>query len=122
LGGTDFSVVDDILRDLDGDYDIPGFDPDVLADLMATPELTEAAAGEYGTLPEETIEAMKSASERIQAGHEAATVGTPPAPFTPPADVPLQVAAPHTPIPPAVITPEAREQAESSGAPDVCPT
>lgn len=36
LGRNDMSTFDNILRELDGEFDIPGYDPDILKELLVT--------------------------------------------------------------------------------------
>lgn len=50
LGFTDIDVLDSILKDLDGDFDVPGYDADLLDTLVANPLKTEKSVGEYGTV------------------------------------------------------------------------
>lgn len=49
LGFTDFSGFDDILLDLDGDFDVPGYDPELLDVLTSTPLEADTQVMEYGT-------------------------------------------------------------------------
>lgn len=112
LGGTDFSVVDDILRDLDEDFDIPGFDPMVLADLMSVPDVVHETAMEYGQIPADTYQSMQAASDRIQEGHAGVTIGTPP----PPIPAPQPTSLPAAPLP------DSAGPVEDEEGGSVCPT
>lgn len=49
LGFTDTGVLDDLLADLDGDFDIPGYDPDLLDMLVKSPAEISEVAKDYGT-------------------------------------------------------------------------
>lgn len=102
LGMEHMEIVDELIRELDGDFDIPGFDPVVLEELMAEAEDLMPAAQEYGQLPANALEQLHRNSERIATANEGITTG-PPAPLTAPA------------------APSATPQ---SGAPDpqLCPT
>jgi hypothetical protein len=70
LGIDDNVAILDLVRDL-GDFDIPGFDADILKSLtIDTGALTEAALSGYGTLPGETVEEARG--RQIPAGSTAA--------------------------------------------------
>ena len=83
LGTEDMAIVDELIRELDGDFDIPGFDPDVLEELMAEAEDLMPAAQEYGQLPPSALEQLHRNSERIATANEGTTTGPPPPPPAP---------------------------------------
>ena len=58
MGTTDYDAVDRLLRELD-DFEVPGYDADVIRDLLATTEDALAEAEEYGVLPPSEIEAVE---------------------------------------------------------------
>ena len=49
MGFTDVGALDSILMDLDGDFDIPGYDSELLEAIIATPQEATAQVTEYGT-------------------------------------------------------------------------
>lgn len=64
LGIDDLGALDKFLLELKGDYDIPGFDEDVLKSLMAEVKDVEAVIGSYGTLAQEELLSMKASGAR----------------------------------------------------------
>jgi hypothetical protein len=62
LGITDMDIFDEILQELDGDMDIPGWDDDLLEMLNASAaEATDMVEG-YGVYDEDEVEAMNRRS------------------------------------------------------------
>lgn len=59
MGFTDYDEVDELLREI-GDYEIPGYDPETVAQLLATAEEALDDALEYGVLEDDEIEAVQS--------------------------------------------------------------
>lgn len=60
LGTDDMSVLEEFIRELEGDLDVPGYDEDTLAMLVAdSAEATEEAMS-YGVFPEEQIQEIRS--------------------------------------------------------------
>ena len=57
LGADDYTEIENYIKDIvaDDDYNIPGFDEDVLRQLTATVEELEESVGEYGTITDEAI-------------------------------------------------------------------
>jgi ParB-like chromosome segregation protein Spo0J len=88
LGADDYHVIEELIRDLSDELNIPGFDDNVLRTLVATPaQLAEISAG-YGSVSLDTTEravaktaALAGASERAEArqadGSAPAPAGTP---------------------------------------------
>lgn len=58
LGLTDMDMFDEILRDLDGDLDIPGWDDDLLEMLNASVSEATDMVESYGVYDQEEVEAM----------------------------------------------------------------
>ena len=61
LGVNDIAAFDAIIAELDGDFDIPGYDDEFLESLIADAEETTAVLSEYGTLDEDEAEAIRTA-------------------------------------------------------------
>ena len=61
LGVNDSNVFDELLRELDGDLDIPGYDDELLKVLTANAKEADEIINSYGTFSEETVQAMKTA-------------------------------------------------------------
>lgn len=64
LGVDDLESFDAILTELKDDLDIPGFDEELLSDMMAKAAEVTDKLQEYGTLDESEIEEIKGAKER----------------------------------------------------------
>ena len=60
LGVDDMSAFEEILKELDGDLDIPGYSEDLLAALTSQPEDIDGIVTEYGTVPAERAEEIRS--------------------------------------------------------------
>lgn len=72
LGFTDTAIFDDIIRDLGGDIDVPGWDADLLEMLNASVrEANEMVAG-YGTYTPDEVQAVNS-RERVDHSDTAST-------------------------------------------------
>lgn len=61
LGVNDSNVFDELLRELGGDIDIPGYDEELLKVLTANAQEANEIISSYGTLSERKIEQMKNA-------------------------------------------------------------
>lgn len=76
LGVNDTNVFDELLRDLGGDIDIPGFDEELLKILTANAQEADEIISNYGTFSEQSISKMNSADtqqlpqQRINRGEE----------------------------------------------------
>lgn len=67
LGFTDVNVLDDIIKELDGDFDVPGYDSDLLDMLAKNPvEAGEEITG-YGTA-EPDVASTKTDSQEVSFG------------------------------------------------------
>lgn len=66
LGITDHSGIDEILKELDGNFDIPGYDDSMLEMLTMSFRETDEFVGSYGSFAPEDIEKIqaKAASEQ----------------------------------------------------------
>lgn len=58
LGLTDMDVFDEILKELDGDLDIPGWDDDLLEMLSASAAEATEMVESYGTFDQDEVDAM----------------------------------------------------------------
>ena len=61
LGVNDANVFDELLRELDGDIDIPGYDEELLKVLTANAKEADEIISSYGKFSEEKIQKMKTA-------------------------------------------------------------
>ncbi len=64
LGVDDLDALDSILAELKDDLDIPGFDEELLSNMMAEAADVTDKIQEYGTLDESEIKEIKEAGER----------------------------------------------------------
>lgn len=62
LGVDDMSVFDELLKELDGDLDIPGYDMDLLEALTSDPGEVDGLVTEYGIVPSERAESIRAAA------------------------------------------------------------
>jgi len=79
LSNDDFDVVEAMLAEL-GDFEVPGYDPDMLRTLIADAEDITAEAEEYGTIDPAVRDRMLGREDDVDEYNEQATVGTPPEP------------------------------------------
>lgn len=77
LGIENLDTLNSFLEDLNGDLDIPGFDEEILRQMVADAEEITDKLSEYGTLDETEIQSIKENAERkeqqiqrIGSGHE----------------------------------------------------
>lgn len=61
LGVNDIAAFDAIIAELDGDFDIPGYDDSFLDSLIADAEATTAVLSEYGTVDEDDAQVIRTA-------------------------------------------------------------
>ena len=59
LGLTDHDSIDAILKDLDGDFDIPGYDDSLLETLAMSFQETDEFVTGYGTISEDDLESIR---------------------------------------------------------------
>lgn len=64
LGVNNTAEFDNVLKELVGDIDIPGYDPELLKALTASAAEATDLINDYGTLSEEKVEQIKSAPTR----------------------------------------------------------
>lgn len=79
LSKDDFTIVDEMLRGLD-DFEVPGYDPDVLRELLGSVEDVIETADNFGVLDTETTERLTGRSDALDEAREGVTTGTPPKP------------------------------------------
>lgn len=73
LGVNDSKVFDELLRELDGDIDIPGYDEELLKVLTASSNKADEIISSYGTFSEEAINSMNAAHPQITASQSQMT-------------------------------------------------
>lgn len=64
LGIENLETLNSFLEDLQGDLDIPGFDEEILKQIVSEAEDITGKLSEYGTLDEEEIRSIKEAAEK----------------------------------------------------------
>lgn len=64
LGIENMDTLNSFLEDLQGDLDIPGFDEEILKQMVSDAEEITEKLSEYGTLNEEEIQSIKGNAER----------------------------------------------------------
>lgn len=64
LGIENLDTLNSFLEDLQGDLDIPGFDEDILKQMVSEAEDVTEKLSEYGTLDDEEIQSIKEIGER----------------------------------------------------------
>lgn len=64
LGIENIDTLNSFLEDLQGDLDIPGFDEDILKQMVSEAEDVTEKLSEYGTLDDEEIQSIKESGER----------------------------------------------------------
>lgn len=113
LGFTDVDVLDDIIKGLDGDFDVPGYDSDLLDMLAKNPvEAGEEVTG-YGTV-EPTVASEKQDST-VSFGDSGKAMYEPPVKsadgaFIPPQESPSAASVPSGDDRPFVICPKCGEK------------
>ncbi len=74
LGFTDTAIFDEIIRDLGGDVDVPGWDPDLLEMLNATVRDATEMVENYGVYESEAVEAVSSKERQHEAAAQPAAL------------------------------------------------
>lgn len=64
LGIENLDTLNEFLEELEGDLDIPGFDEDILRQMVADADEITEKISEYGTLDEEEVRKIKEANEK----------------------------------------------------------
>lgn len=67
LGADDYSVIEELIRDLKDELDIPGFDDEVLKSLVATPVELANISANYGAVSEEAEQQAVKRREALAA-------------------------------------------------------
>ena len=70
LGVNDTNVFDELLRELGGDVDIPGYDEELLKALTASACEADEIISSYGTVDNESIQQMKRAETQSAPTHK----------------------------------------------------
>lgn len=66
LGYDDNEAIFEILGSLDGDFDVPGYEEEVLQDLLADVDEVDEHIESYGQLEPEQIQEFREAGERLE--------------------------------------------------------
>lgn len=64
LGIENLDTLNSFLEDLQGDLDIPGFDEEILKQMVSEAEDITDKISEYGTLDDEEIQSIRESAER----------------------------------------------------------
>ena len=64
LGIDNLETLNEFLEELQGDLDIPGYDEEILQQMVADADEVTDKLSEYGTLDESEIQKMKEANEK----------------------------------------------------------
>lgn len=80
LGIENLDTLNEFLVELEGDLDIPGFDEEILKQMVADADEVTGKIAEYGTLDEDEIRTIQENNEKRE--QRAAVNATPPAPTT----------------------------------------
>ena len=75
LGIENLDTLNSFLEDLQGDLDIPGFDEDILKQMVSEAEDVTEKLSEYGTLDDEEIQSIKESGERKEQQIQKAEAG-----------------------------------------------
>lgn len=79
LGFTDTQIFDDIIKELDGDIDVPGWDADLLEMLNSSVQDANDMVANYGTFSAEEVETVNN-TERVDHSEPSAAAVPSPAP------------------------------------------
>lgn len=63
LGVDDYDAIDKLMEELQGDFDIPGFDEEVLQSMVSTVEEVTEQIANYGTMDDSQIQSIKEKGE-----------------------------------------------------------
>lgn len=88
LGFTDVDAIEELVKELDGDVDVPGWDADLLEMLNSTEDEADEMIGSYGEFPESEISSINRQQNEEHVPYAAA----PTYPVAPPT---------HSPCPPS---------------------
>lgn len=73
LGIDNLETLNSFLEELQGDLDIPGYDEEILRQMVADADEVTEKISEYGTLDEEEIRSIKTNAERREAAEQSAS-------------------------------------------------
>lgn len=92
LGVDDMAAFDAFILELKDDLDIPGFDEDMLKSLVMDSDEADELISDYGIIPEERIQEIKTTEEKYEArDEEAAKKAIEHIPVKPPIQIPEEV-------------------------------
>lgn len=74
LGIDNLDTLNEFLEELQGDLDIPGYDEEILQQMVADADEVTEKISEYGTLDESEIQKIKEANEKREQKAEAAEI------------------------------------------------
>ncbi len=66
LGIENLDTLNSFLEELNGDLDIPGFDEDILKQMVSEAEDVTERISEYGTLDEQVIQSIRESGKRTE--------------------------------------------------------
>ncbi len=78
LGIENLDTLNDFLVELQGDLEIPGFDEEILRQMVSDADEITEKISEYGTLDEEEIRSIRESSEKREQKAAESTIGSPP--------------------------------------------
>ena len=73
LGVENLTVLNEFIEDLKDDLDIPGFDEDILRDMVADAEAVTETINSYGLLDEQEIQDVKETNARREESRKGAS-------------------------------------------------
>lgn len=111
LGLTDHDGIDDILRQLDGDFDIPGYDDKLLETITMTFQETDDFISSYGAFDEKDIANIRKNEESAKKAAEIASA--------PPESLAMSIPS-HEERPVAAVMESGKDEAET-GRYIICP-
>ena len=119
LGFTDVDAIEELVKELDGDVDVPGWDADLLEMLNSTEDEADEMIGSYGEFPESEISSINRQQNEEHVPYAAAPTYpvAPPDPqpvstVSEPPQQPSPVLEVSTPTEPETAVPEAASGAE----------
>ena len=97
LGFTDVDAIEELVKELDGDVDVPGWDADLLEMLNSTEDEADEMIGSYGEFPESEISSINRQQNEEHVPYAAA----PTYPVAPPDPQPVSLVSepPQQPSP-----------------------
>ncbi len=78
LGIENLDTLNDFLVELQGDLEIPGFDEEILRQMVSDADEITEKISEYGTLDEEEIRSIRENSEKRKQKAAESSIGSPP--------------------------------------------